>query len=108
MPALEITLAPPLREKPRILIVEDEALVAADLEERLNRIGYEVCGQADTCDGAVADTLHLRPNLVLMDIHLIGNKDGVEAAEQIRKSTGIPVVFLTAHADDATLTRIGL
>jgi len=108
MPALELTVAPLLREKPRILIVEDESLVAADLEERLNKLSYEVCGQADTCDGAVADALRLKPDLVLMDIHLIGKKDGVEAANQIHRSTGIPVVFLTAHADDATLARIGV
>ena len=108
MPALEVTVTPLLREKPRILIVEDESLVAADLEERLNKLSYEVCGQADTCDGAVADSLRLKPDLVLMDIHLIGKKDGVEAANQIHRSTGIPVVFLTAHADDATLARIGV
>jgi len=93
-------------ERRRILIVEDEALVAADIEQRLEALGYDVCGVADTCGGAISDTLALKPDLVLMDIHLIGDRDGVHAATQIRESSGIPVVFLTAHADDDTLARL--
>jgi PAS domain S-box-containing protein len=108
MPALEIAIEPPVRAKHKILIVEDEALVAADLEERLNNLGYEVCGLTDTCEGAVFEARSLRPDLVLMDIHLIGEKDGIEAASLIRKANNIPVIFLTAHADDVTLNRIGL
>ena len=108
MPASETTVEPPLRGKHKILIVEDEALVAADLEERLNNLGYEVCGLADTGEGAVSDARSLRPDLVLMDIHLIGEKDGIEAACLIREANNIPVIFLTAHADDVTLSRIGL
>jgi PAS domain S-box-containing protein len=103
------TFVPPTLDcagKACLLIVEDESLVAADLEERLVKMGYEVCGIADTCDGATAMASTLRPSLVLMDIHLIGKKDGIEAATIIRKETGIPVVFLTAHADSATLSRI--
>jgi DNA-binding response OmpR family regulator len=92
----------------RILIVEDEALVAADLEEILIDLGYEVCGIADNHDEAVSIAQSLRPNLILMDIHLAGQKDGVAAATAIRLSVGSPVVFLTAHADDDTLARISV
>ena len=98
--------APPPPNRRRILIVEDEAIVAADIEQRLEALGYDVCGIADTCGGAISDTHALQPDLVLMDIHLIGDRDGVYAATQIRESCGIPVVFLTAHADDDTLTRL--
>ena len=87
-------------------MVEDEAVVAADIEQRLQALGFDVCGIADTCEGAISETDALQPDLVLMDIHLIGAGDGVHAATKIRESSGIPVVFLTAHADDATLTRI--
>jgi hypothetical protein len=93
--------------RPRILVVEDEALVAADLEDRLERSGYEVCGRADTADDAVEAALATRPDLVLMDIHLIGPRDGVDAAGQLRTRSDVPVVFLTAHADESTLSRAG-
>jgi PAS domain S-box-containing protein len=91
----------------RILVVEDEALVAADLEARLEALGFNVCGIADTCDDAIADARAMQPDLVLMDINLIGPRDGIEAAVEIRRSCGIPIIFITAYADDATLARIG-
>src|SRR5580698_6240442 len=92
---------------PRILIVEDESLVAMDLEWRLRNLGYDVCGRVDTADDAVRAALAEQPALVLMDIHLLGETDGVEAAARIREQSMIPVVFVTAHADDATLLRAG-
>jgi PAS domain S-box-containing protein len=95
---------PPTRR--RILVVEDEALVAADLEERLEVLGFEVCGVADSCEGAIADANALQPDLVLMDINLIGPRDGIDAAIEIHETSNIPVIFLTAYADDATLARI--
>ena len=97
-----------LPQKPRILVVEDEALVAADLEERLSQLGYEVCGVVDTAEQAIERAVALSPDLVLMDIHLLGEKDGIEAAADIRLARDIAVVFVTAHADDATLKRAGL
>ena len=90
----------------KLLIVEDESLVAFDLQGRLETLGYEVCGIADTHDEAVLKAHALRPDLILMDIHLIGSKDGVQAAREIRKSQDIPIVFLTAHADNETIARI--
>jgi two-component system cell cycle sensor histidine kinase/response regulator CckA len=101
----EDELADPCKRR-RILVVEDEALVAADLEARLEVLGFEVCGVADTCDSAITDARDLQPDLVLMDINLIGPRDGIDAAVEIRKSSGIPIIFITAYADDATLARI--
>ena len=89
-------------------MVEDEALVAADLEERLSQLGYEVCGVVDTAEQAIERAVALSPDLVLMDIHLLGEKDGIEAAADIQLARDIAVVFVTAHADDATLKRAGL
>lgn len=93
--------------RPRVLVVEDEAVVAMDVRHRLGRLGYEVCGLADTGERAVelADTLS--PDLVLMDIMLAGTMDGVAAAASIRETSGLPVVFLTAHTDARTLQRAG-
>jgi DNA-binding NtrC family response regulator len=92
---------------PRILIVEDEAIVALDIEERLRRLGYEVVGIADSCAGALASAARLRPDLVLMDVELRNGSgaDGIAAAEQLRANLAVPVVFLTAYADAATLDR---
>jgi PAS domain S-box-containing protein len=96
----------PLLRRRRVLVVEDEAIVAVDLEARLGRLGYDVCGLTDTCDGAIADARAMQPDLVLMDVHLIGERDGVDASLEIQKASGIPVIFLTAHADALTLSRI--
>jgi DNA-binding NtrC family response regulator len=90
---------------PRILIVEDEAIVALDIEERLHRLGYEVVGTVDSCAGALASAAELRPDLVLMDVELRDGRDGISAAEELRADLGIPVVFLTAYADAETLDR---
>lgn len=89
----------------RILIVEDEAIFALDLEGRLARMGYEPVGRSSSGEGAVALALELRPDLVLMDIRLSGDMDGIAAADEIRRSTHTPVIFLTAYSEDATLNR---
>jgi PAS domain S-box-containing protein len=93
----------------RILIAEDEALVAADLGRCLAEMGYDIAGIVDTGEEAVSRTLALRPDLVLMDIRLKGQLDGIEAAGQIRTAyrPPPPVVFLTCHADEDTLARAG-
>ncbi|MBV9999089.1 MAG: response regulator [Verrucomicrobia bacterium] len=93
---------------PAILIVEDESLVAIHLEDRLTKIGYEVCGVSDSAAEAVAIALAQTPDLVLMDIHLHGERDGIDAAAEIRKIADVPIIFVTAHADDATLKRAGI
>jgi two-component system, cell cycle sensor histidine kinase and response regulator CckA len=93
---------------PAILIVEDESLVAIHLEDRLLKLGYDVCGVADSAAEAVALALARSPALVLMDIHLQGERDGIDAAGEIRRIGDVPVIFVTAHADDATLERAGI
>jgi DNA-binding NtrC family response regulator len=94
-----------LSKPPRILVVEDEAVVALDIEERLRRLGYDVVGTADSCAEALARAAELRPDLVLMDIALREGPDGITAAERLRTELGVPVVFLTAYADAETIDR---
>ncbi len=91
--------------KANILIVEDEAVVAADLAGKLERAGYRSIGIA--CDGedAVETAKALVPDLVLMDIRLAGPIDGIKTAERIQAFRNIPIVYLTAHSDMATLRR---
>jgi CheY-like chemotaxis protein len=90
----------------RILIVEDERLIAVDLQRRLTRLGYAVVALAASGAEAIQKALALCPDVVLMDIRLQGDMDGVEAAQQIRASTAIPVVFMTAYVDEDTQQRI--
>lgn len=92
-------------EKRRIMVVEDEAIVSLDIANRLKHLGYQVVGGASTGEGAVAMAGEIRPELVLMDIMLEGRMDGIEAAGIIKDQYGIPVVYLTAYADDETLGR---
>lgn len=89
----------------RILIVEDERLVAEELRDRLTSIGATVVGATVSGIQAVESADALRPDLVLMDIRLKGEMDGIEAATRITRAQGIPVVFLTAHSDHATVER---
>jgi signal transduction histidine kinase/DNA-binding response OmpR family regulator len=89
----------------RILIVEDERIVARDLEDGLKALGYAVSGVASSGEDGVLQAAKTRPDLVLMDIRLRGEVDGVEAAGQIRTQFDIPVVYLTAYADDETFGR---
>jgi signal transduction histidine kinase len=87
----------------RILIVEDGRTVARDLAMRLTRMGFEIAGVAPSGEEALVIAERERPDLTLMDIRLEGEMDGITAAEHLRARLHLPVVFLTAHADDATL-----
>ena len=87
-----------------IMIVEDEGITAMDLQDTLKHLGYAVAGMADSGEDAVRLAGDLRPDLVLMDIMLKGEMDGVAAAAQVR-DLGIPVVYLTAYTDESTLAR---
>lgn len=89
----------------RVLIVEDEALIALDLERRLRRAGHRVVGIADNRDDAVALAGSEAPDLVLMDICIRGPADGIDAARDIGRLSDVLVVFLTAFADDSTTAR---
>jgi DNA-binding NarL/FixJ family response regulator len=90
---------------PRVLLVEDEVIVAWDIAETLKRLGYAIVGMADTADQALRLAETVAPDLILMDIRLNGTHDGIEAARMIRERTGLGVVYLTAHADLATMER---
>lgn len=83
----------------RILIVEDDFLVAMQLENDLRDAGYEILGPAGTAGVAIDLAQRERPDLVVMDIRLIGDRDGVDAALEIFRSTGIRSIFATAHSD---------
>jgi PAS domain S-box-containing protein len=92
----------------RILVVEDEAIIATEIEDRLVELGFEVVGQAASGELAIEIAEQQRPDLVLMDIHLEGAIDGISAGEEIRGRFQLPVVFLTSFFDDATLERAKL
>ena len=87
------------------LIVEDEILIAEDLKERLISFGFRVIAAVDSADEAVTLAVREHPDLVLMDIRLKGKKDGIEAAEEIRKQIDLPIVYLTAYSDHRTVER---
>lgn len=89
----------------RILIVEDESLAAMALEEVLGMLGYAVIGIEDNADAAIAAAERLRPDIVMMDIRLLGPRDGIEAAAAIRARTGIRCIFTSAFADAETRHR---
>ncbi len=82
---------------PKILIVEDEMITALDLQCELCTLGYEVAGVAKSGDEALRLTNESNPDLVLMDVKLIGKMDGIEAAKRIQELKGVPVVYLTAN-----------
>ena len=89
----------------KILIVEDEQIVAVDIETQLERLGYRVAGTAASGEEALAMAAELEPDLVLMDVHIEGPIDGIEVARRIRRAREVPVVFLTAFTDVETLRR---
>lgn len=90
---------------PSLLIVEDEAIVAEDLANKVRQLGYAVAGTTMTGEEAVELVRQLRPSLVLMDIRLAGAMDGIAAAKAIHMECKVPVLFLTAHSDADTITR---
>jgi PAS domain S-box-containing protein len=89
----------------RIMVAEDEGLVAKDIETTLQSLGYLVPYVASNANEAIAKAEETRPDLILMDIVMPGEKDGVEAAKEIKNRFRIPVIYLTAYADDETLQR---
>lgn len=92
----------------KILVVEDDRVVARDIQQQLNRIGHTVVGMIARGEDAPPLALKTRPDIVLMDIRLEGELDGIDAAQQIREQCHIPVIFLTAYADDETVQRASL
>jgi len=92
-------------KKIQILVVEDESIVARDIQNTLQSLGYDVPTVISSGKAAIQKAQENRPDLVLMDIVLKGKIDGIEAAEHIRSHFNIPVVYLTAYTDDKTLER---
>lgn len=88
-----------------ILIVEDEMIVALDLQDRLQRLGYSVSETAMSGQEALKMAEEMRPDLIFMDIGLKGDMDGIEVARQIHARFAIPIVFLTAYGDANTRQR---
>jgi len=93
--------------KKRILVVEDEVIVAMDIRNRLRHLGYEVSAIASSGEEAIEKAKE-HPDLILMDIVLKGKMDGIEAARHIQERQSIPLIFLTAHSDDKTMQRAKL
>ncbi|MGA2044795.1 MAG: response regulator [Roseiarcus sp.] len=89
----------------RIIVVEDERIVAIHLEEQLKHLGYDVVAVVSSGEQALARTVELAPDLVLMDIHIPGEFDGIETSARIPAALGIPVVYVTGDSDEATLER---
>ena len=90
----------------RVLIVEDEIFVAWHLESLVHDLDYSVCGMLPDGEGAVAKAEALGADVILMDINLKGQIDGVEAARRIRETFDAPIIFITAYSDPKTLGRI--
>jgi CheY-like chemotaxis protein/DNA-binding PadR family transcriptional regulator len=89
----------------KILVVDDEAIITMQLEERLSALGYEVVGMAASGEDSIEKARRLRPDIILMDIVMPGKMNGIEAAQKINEELGIPVVFVTSYADDAIIEK---
>jgi DNA-binding LytR/AlgR family response regulator len=92
-------------DKTRILIVEDDMIIAANISLQLSNLGYEVTGIETKAEEAIHHALETKPDIILMDIQLKGKTTGIDVAHAIRKYLDIPLIYLTANADDATFQK---
>jgi two-component system, response regulator PdtaR len=92
-------------KKAKVLVVEDQNIVALNIRNKLKNLGYTVPGTASTGEEAIRKAELTNADLVLMDIMLKGEMDGIDAAREIKKRLKIPVLYLTAYTDDETLER---
>jgi len=97
----------PLIRGTRVLVVEDEAVVALHLRQELTKLGYTLAGIATTGEQALKLVEEVFPDVILMDIHIQGELDGIETASRIPRYLHIPVIYLTAYSEDTTLKRAG-
>ncbi len=95
-------------EKQEILIVEDEGVIALQIESALQRMGHSVVGIYASGEKALESMETARPDLVLMDIKIQGRLDGIEVADRIRKQYNIPIIYITAHSEESTIERVKL
>lgn len=91
--------------KAKIMVVEDETIIAAEICKQLELFGYEVGPSVRSAEEAIERVENEQPNLILMDIVLKGEMDGIDAAERIHEKWGVPIVFLSAYGDDGVLER---
>lgn len=91
--------------KTNVLVVEDESIVSKDIQHSLKKLGYNVVGAAASGDRAIELARSENPDIVLMDIMLKGDMNGIETADVVKREMSIPVIFLTAYADEATLAK---
>ncbi|MDN7023888.1 response regulator [Methanoculleus sp. FWC-SCC1] len=89
----------------QVAIVEDNAIIALDIGKRLEKLGHSVAGVAATAADALRIVEETEPDLVLMDIRLKGEEDGIAAAEAIRSRFNTPIIFITAHSDQSVVER---
>ena len=89
----------------KIMIVEDEAVIALRLEQRIAEMGYEVIGMSHTGEGCVKKARSLLPDLILMDVMISGDLDGIDAAKIMKEELDIPVIFMTAYTEDQIIER---
>ncbi len=88
-----------MREKMKIMVVEDDAIIGMDIEHRVRRLGYEVTGVADNAEEAVELAADTKPDIALMDIRLRGDIDGIDTARMLKEQFALPVIFITAYSD---------
>jgi AmiR/NasT family two-component response regulator len=91
--------------KPRILLAEDEYIVAKDIENSLKNLGYCVAGIVHSGEEVIRKAEEISPDLILMDILLKGHLNGIEAAGQIRQKSQVPIIYLTAYSDQSTINK---
>lgn len=89
----------------KVFVVEDESIVSKDIQHSIKKLGYKVVGSATSGEKAIPAIQEAKPDIVLMDIMLKGELDGIETAEVVKNSMNLPVIFLTAYADEATLAK---
>jgi DNA-binding NarL/FixJ family response regulator len=94
-----------MNSRAKIVLVEDELIIAASIAQELQKSGYDVVAIASSAEQALAAIARSIPELVLMDIRIKGSVDGIQAAQQIPQNLGIPVIFMSAHSDKKTLDR---
>lgn len=94
-----------MSDKTKILIVEDEMVIAANISLQLNELGFEVTGVVPRGEDALLQIQENTPDIILLDINLKGNLDGIETAQAMQKTHNIPVIYLTANVDDAHFNR---
>ena len=92
--------------KTQIMLVEDEGIIALNTQKRLLSLGYDVCAMVSSGEEAIKKAEEHKPSLVLMDIRLRGEMDGIEAAQKIRERFNIPIVYFTAISDKRTLEQV--